>query len=281
KFDEIVAFAEVERFLDTQVKHYSSGMYLRLAFAVAAHLEPEVLLIDEVLAVGDASFQRKCLGKMSDVARLGRTVLFVSHNLAAVSRLCDRCILLERGRLAADGAPAEVIRAYSELIGEERGAGPRPLEAAAPLALREVRLEGGEEVLHAGRPWAIAFTVEAARALAGLTVGVALLDDQGRLVLHSRLASEAVPALREPGSHRVRLAFPPVYPAPGLYSLEIKLVGEGLGSKCRVVNDPRTVQVVNDELDHLSLPGAICPPCEWRVEPAEAAEPAAARAKEA
>jgi lipopolysaccharide transport system ATP-binding protein len=115
KFDEIVAFAEVERFVDTPVKHYSSGMYLRLAFAVAAHLEPEILLIDEVLAVGDASFQKKCLGKMGEVGRLGRTVLFVSHNLAAVSALCSRVMILHEGalRLLTESA-AEAIHTYTE-----------------------------------------------------------------------------------------------------------------------------------------------------------------------
>ena len=112
KFDEIVAFAEVERFIDTPVKHYSSGMYLRLAFAVAAHLEPEILLVDEVLAVGDAAFQKKCLGKMSDVASRGRTVLFVSHNLAAINQLCDRCLVLEGGRLERDASSAECVDYY-------------------------------------------------------------------------------------------------------------------------------------------------------------------------
>jgi lipopolysaccharide transport system ATP-binding protein len=112
KFDEIVAFAEVEKFLDTPVKRYSSGMYVRLAFAVAAHLEPEVLVIDEVLAVGDAEFQEKCLGKMSNVARGGRTVLFVSHNMAAVQHLCERAILLRNGRIACDDAPQKAISHY-------------------------------------------------------------------------------------------------------------------------------------------------------------------------
>ncbi len=112
KFDEIVSFAEVSTFLETPVKHYSSGMYLRLAFAVAAHLEPEILLIDEVLAVGDAKFQRKCIGKMEDVADQGRTVLFVSHNLGSIRQLCDRCLLLGKGRIQAEGTPDEVIRQY-------------------------------------------------------------------------------------------------------------------------------------------------------------------------
>lgn len=112
KFDEIVAFAEVEKFIDTPVKRYSSGMYLRLAFGVAAHLEPEILLVDEVLAVGDASFQRKCLNKMEDVGRQGRTVLFVSHNMQSITRLCDRTILLDGGRVLKDGPSHQVVGDY-------------------------------------------------------------------------------------------------------------------------------------------------------------------------
>jgi lipopolysaccharide transport system ATP-binding protein len=112
KFDEIVAFAEVERFLDTPVKRYSSGMYVRLAFAVAAHLEPEILIVDEVLAVGDAQFQKKCMGKMNDVGKEGRTVLFVSHNMGALRNLCERAILLRDGSLAAEGDTEIVISEY-------------------------------------------------------------------------------------------------------------------------------------------------------------------------
>ncbi|HEY9606500.1 MAG TPA: ABC transporter ATP-binding protein, partial [Allocoleopsis sp.] len=112
KFDEIVAFAEVEKFLDTPVKHYSSGMYVRLAFAVAAHLEPEILVVDEVLAVGDAQFQQKCLGKMEAVAKEGRTVLFVSHNMAAVEKLCARAIVLHQGKVQYVGSQTEGITQY-------------------------------------------------------------------------------------------------------------------------------------------------------------------------
>lgn len=112
KFDEIVAFSEVERFLDTPVKRYSSGMYVRLAFAVAAHLEPEILVVDEVLAVGDVQFQRKCLGKMGEVARSGRTVLFVSHNMTAINRLCSRCIYLDHGTLIDAGIPSNIVQRY-------------------------------------------------------------------------------------------------------------------------------------------------------------------------
>ena len=112
KFDEIVDFSGVEKFIDTPVKRYSSGMYVRLAFAVAAHLDPEILVIDEVLAVGDAEFQKKCLGKMGDVAKEGRTVLFVSHNMPAIQSLCNRSILLESGRVAQDGQTSEVVSHY-------------------------------------------------------------------------------------------------------------------------------------------------------------------------
>jgi lipopolysaccharide transport system ATP-binding protein len=115
KFDEIVAFAELEEFIDTPVKHYSSGMFVRLAFAVAAHLEPEILLVDEVLAVGDINFQKKCLGKMGDVARAGRTIVLVAHQMAAINALCSRCILLEDGTVALDGTASDVTARYCEL----------------------------------------------------------------------------------------------------------------------------------------------------------------------
>jgi lipopolysaccharide transport system ATP-binding protein len=120
KFDEIVSFAEVERFLDTPVKRYSSGMYVRLAFAVAAHLEPEILLVDEVLAVGDIAFQRKCLGTMRDIARHGRTVIFVSHNLPAIIDLTDRALLIERGRLCASGPSREVVSLLLKMSQDKR-----------------------------------------------------------------------------------------------------------------------------------------------------------------
>jgi lipopolysaccharide transport system ATP-binding protein len=144
KFDEIVAFAEVERFIDTPVKRYSSGMYMRLAFAVAAHLEPEILLVDEVLAVGDAAFQKKCLGKMGEVAREGRTVLFVSHNMTAVNQLCSRAVLLADGRLALEGRTQEVVAEYFRAGSDGGGERVWPERERAPgndrMRLRAVRL---------------------------------------------------------------------------------------------------------------------------------------------
>ncbi len=136
QFDEIVAFAEVEKFLDTPVKRYSSGMYVRLAFAVAAHLNPEILIVDEVLAVGDAAFQRKCLGRMQDVAGAGRTVLFVSHNMQAVRALCSRAILLEQGRVVADNKTEAVISLYT------RNAKEHKLDANSGLGDRLSRTSG-------------------------------------------------------------------------------------------------------------------------------------------
>jgi len=145
KFDEIVAFAEVEKFIDTPVKRYSSGMYVRLAFAVAAHLEPEILIIDEVLAVGDAAFQKKCLGKMENISQQGRTVLFVSHNMSAITQLCSRCLLIERGRPVLDGSTIEIVGNYINDLFEAAGSVSWP-EDSAPgtdeLKLTSVKLLG-------------------------------------------------------------------------------------------------------------------------------------------
>jgi lipopolysaccharide transport system ATP-binding protein len=150
KFEEIVSFSEIEQFLDTPVKRYSSGMYVRLAFAVAAHLDPEILVVDEVLAVGDTAFQRKCLDKMDDASRTGRTVLFVSHNMQAVTRLSSRCVLLERGQVVVDGGPHEVANAYLSAGGGVLRAKQWTDPATAPgddiVRLRAVRVrsEDGE-----------------------------------------------------------------------------------------------------------------------------------------
>ena len=152
RFDEIVAFAEIDRFLDTPVKRYSSGMYIRLAFAVAAHLDPEILVVDEVLAVGDAAFQRKCLGKMGEVAReQGRAVLFVSHNMVAITALCERGVLLEQGRVTEDGAASAVVQRYLNSLEtiatvpitdrhDRRGTGVLRFES---LSIRNISLGGG------------------------------------------------------------------------------------------------------------------------------------------
>lgn len=167
KFDEIVAFAEVERFIDTPVKWYSSGMYTRLAFSVAAHLEPEVLIVDEVLAVGDIGFQQRCLGKMQEVSQGGRTVFFVSHMMFAITRLCKRVMLIEAGQVIADGATEDVVAQYTEMIGGSGSAARAWVEPAAgptseAVRLRSVRvrLEDGQIADHVDMRYPVAIEMQ-------------------------------------------------------------------------------------------------------------------------
>lgn len=188
KLDEIVGFAEVERFINTPVKHYSSGMYLRLAFAVAAHLETDILLVDEVLAVGDAVFQRKCLGRMSDVARGGRTVLFVSHNMSAIQELCGRCLWLEGGSLVADGSPADVVARYLEAGRDQvrpryRGQASEEGRRTSLLAA-DVLGANGEPVeeLRFGEPFGIRMAWDNAATIPGVLFVVNVTDSLGRLL---------------------------------------------------------------------------------------------------
>ena len=188
QLDQIVAFAEVERFLDTQVKHYSSGMSLRLAFAVAAHLQPEILLVDEVLAVGDAAFQRKCLGKMSDVAQKGRAILFVSHNLEAVQRLCDRCIWIDGGQLKLAGDPDTVVRAYlnDDGVPDSRYRSTRRASVDEPVVLEEASVLNADgqdcDAIGFGEPFAMRLCWDVARALPGAVFVVRVRDINERLI---------------------------------------------------------------------------------------------------
>ncbi|HEY4372670.1 MAG TPA: ABC transporter ATP-binding protein [Burkholderiales bacterium] len=183
KFDEIVAFAEVEKFIDTPVKRYSSGMYVRLAFAVAAHLEPEILIVDEVLAVGDHEFQKKCLGKMRDVRAEGRTVLFVSHNMTAVNSLCSRSILLSKGRVIADGPSADVTREYMRnalIQGESRWK--FDVKAGCRAQVREVMVLDPDGELREGyeltKPVRIRMRYQLAEPMRGVTVGLQIISEE-------------------------------------------------------------------------------------------------------
>lgn len=193
KFDEIVSFAEVEQFIDTPVKRYSSGMYLRLAFAVAAHLEPEILVVDEVLAVGDAEFQRKCLGKMSDVAHEGRTVLFVSHNMSAILRLTEETIVIEKGRLALRAPTPQAVDYYLSAGFSQEGQriwqpDEIPADAAPfkPIAIR-VRNPKGEivDTLRSTEPVDVEVEYELDAPITGLRVGVYLLSMRGEYIMTS------------------------------------------------------------------------------------------------
>jgi lipopolysaccharide transport system ATP-binding protein len=192
RFEEIVAFAEVERFLDTPVKRYSTGMHMRLAFAVAAHLEPEILLVDEVLAVGDAAFQAKCLGKMGDVAREGRTVLFVSHNLGSMANLCSRALMLVQGRKHAEGPVGEVIGRYIAMgrvtRGERVWSQPHEAPGNEKVRLHAVRVvSGGEATADVDIQEDVAVEIEFWNLQPGsrLSTSLHLLDRMGVVVLAS------------------------------------------------------------------------------------------------
>ncbi len=224
KFDEIVAFAEIDQFIDTPVKRYSSGMYVRLAFAVAAQLEPEILIVDEVLAVGDTAFQRKCLGKMREVAQgSGRTVLFVSHNLGAVRQLCSRALLLRDGRLEKAGPVAPVLERYLQLAGD--GArGPVP---AAPadgpvrvLACRTLDADGRPaEEFKLGATWRMEVDLEVRRECARLVVALGLVGAEGEAVQTCWMP----PAEFSSGRHRVTFRQDRVHLAAGGYRLLVGL----------------------------------------------------------
>jgi lipopolysaccharide transport system ATP-binding protein len=197
RFDEIVAFSECEAFIDTPVKRYSSGMYVRLAFAVAAHLEPEILIVDEVLAVGDAQFQRKCLGKMGDVSRHGRTILFVSHSAAAVSALCTRAVLLKDGRVALDGEVNRVLGAYQV---DQSSTGPTASLADFPrigtgkgkfvaMEIVPVNAEGPVPVVVPGGDVIVRVRIECRVAFEGANVGLAFHDGNGSRILDANTAT--------------------------------------------------------------------------------------------
>ena len=189
KFDDIVDFSEIAEFLDTPVKRYSTGMFVRLAFAVAAHLEPEILLVDEVLSVGDLGFQRKCLGQMEQIAGAGRTVVFVSHNMGAVRSLCSRVVDIEAGHVVADGPPDETVNGY---IANQMATGgavlhlPRPLGEPDYLLITAVRVvdEAGrtEGPFHSRRPIAVEIDIDVARENAAYQVGFDLLSGEGLLL---------------------------------------------------------------------------------------------------
>ena len=215
RFDEIVEFSGVAKFIDTPVKRYSSGMYLRLAFAVAAHLEPEILIIDEVLAVGDIEFQRKCIGKMGEVAGHGRTVIFVSHNMGAVAKLCDRAILLRGGRNVLDGPARDIVQSY--LVGDaEREAekvwepGSGPGDATCRLLRLSVMQSGvPTSRLDMRDPFSIEIEYEAVEPFAELLVGIDLTDGEGTPLLRTThdLADESLAQL-SPGRYVSRASFP-------------------------------------------------------------------------
>lgn len=228
KYDAIVGFAEIDQFLDTPVKHYSSGMYMRLAFAVAAHLETEILLVDEVLAVGDAEFQRKCLGKMEDVHQGGRAVLFVSHNLAAVERVCSRVMVLDHGGVRFLGAPGEAVRAY---LASTEGAHSGEWRHPAPV-------EGRTQILRAflcdanGVPndnpdcassFGVVIEFSVGERLRELVLAMAVCNQYQVPVFSTSPGDVGVGVPLEGGRYRTRVLFPAGFLMPKGFSLIISL----------------------------------------------------------
>jgi lipopolysaccharide transport system ATP-binding protein len=228
KFDEIIAFAEVDRFLDTPVKRYSSGMYVRLAFAVAAHLEPEILVVDEVLAVGDQRFQKKCLGKMNEVSRHGRTVLFVSHNIAALVNLCSRAVLIEQGCIVADGDPrsvtAQYLTAEAEACHGECDFRGRARRGGLPL-IRKVRLFNAMDQLASriacGEALTVEFELDLPQPIQEANIGVGFDNHWGQRIctIANYLSPTELPVLE--GVCRVRCRIPELPLVPGTYTLTL------------------------------------------------------------
>jgi lipopolysaccharide transport system ATP-binding protein len=275
RFDEIVGFAEIEKFIDTPVKHYSSGMYVRLAFAVAAHLEPEILVVDEVLSVGDASFQRKCLGRMSDVARSGRTVLFVSHNMGAITDLCERVILLEDGRIKLEGDPTQVVAAYLSSGAEASGIWSRPAaddhgEDRDVLFTRVRILSGdGEQVaiVPFNEPFQVELSYRITRPVRDLAVLFGIQDQLGNLLWTSYdtdttgLGGHS----REPGRYLSTCRVPAGWLRPGQYYVNVSAHIPGIQ-----IFDSHA-QLLAFDVSHAGYvfdarrPGAMTPVLEWTV----------------
>ena len=275
KFDEIVAFAEIEKFIDTPVKRYSSGMYVRLAFAVAAHLEPEILIVDEVLAVGDASFQKKCLGKMRDVSgKGGRTVLFVSHNMTAVRSLCSRAILLRSGQIVADDAIDSVVHTYENTELKEslhrKWEAPMVEGGADSLGiyLKEAKvLTGGRqaEAIRVNNSFELAFCVRSNRR-ANINLSPHYLGPAGETLFAAPSPARAV----EPGDTWFVCRIPADLLNDGIYSVRLLVVEEG-SKVLQTVNDALVVEVHDLPREGGWLgkwPGMIRPQFDWRFESA-------------
>jgi lipopolysaccharide transport system ATP-binding protein len=231
KFDEIVDFSGVEKFLDTPVKHYSSGMYVRLAFAVAAHLEPEILIIDEVLAVGDAEFQKKCLGKMKDVAEKGRTVIFVSHNMAAVEKLCSKCFLLNQGELVFSGTSSETISQYlnSSNLNQYFWEREEPSESKAYFKAIKVYQNNQLDITTSGK-LKVEFKYEIKEELSSLNLHLALLDNYDQVIFSSAPEDSGIKKSLKKGNYTSIVEFPEDLLIPMSYSLKLILWDNIAGS---------------------------------------------------
>jgi lipopolysaccharide transport system ATP-binding protein len=289
KFDEIVDFAEIERFLETPVKRYSSGMYVRLAFAVAAHLEPEILFVDEVLAVGDVQFQRKCLGKMKDVGSGGRTVVFVSHNVNAVAALCRSAMVLANGRIvhhsddvqkalyayAGNGTPSHIGD-----LSDHRGRVPH-----GPPVYRNIEIHSDENgcshIVPPGASMLIRFRVLTAEKLIGpkLTIGVTSIRGERIFAIGTHIGGNAISYLE--GSAQVDVRFKLPYLVPGEYSLDIGFYDRN-GLTMDEIYGAAVIEVLKDKYltmidPHGAHTGQVMVRSEWEAVGEESSEAGLAR----
>ena len=278
KFDEIVAFAEVEKFLDTSVKHYSSGMYVRLAFAVAAHLEPEILIVDEVLSVGDAEFQKKCLGKIDEVSKTqGRTVLFVSHDMGAIQRLCKRAILLRDGKIVGDNEPGQITRQY---VSDGKTL------HKVPLREWEDRITNGDATiidfeLHDSRGTVVDFvvfgqrarflmTVEVRRPIRKAVLGVYLHSVEGEAIVELWSSNNGLRLDQDEGRITVQAVIENIWLYPGDYTLSAWVADDLLHVDIDWVRHCRNLRVISSPgaYGHLKMDpkwGKYFVPSSWTI----------------
>lgn len=255
KFNEIVAFAEIEKFVDTPVKRYSSGMYVRLAFAVAAHLESEILLVDEVLAVGDAEFQKKCLGKMGDVAsKEGRTVLFVSHNMAAIMMLCPQSILIKCGEISFFGQTPIVINEYINSTKEVES------NSISIASFYNTEVAYSSESLKS--EFIFNTKIKINTTLSKYKLFLIIQNENSNILVHSVKTEKELSGLVK-GIYQIKVRFPPLYLKPGNYSFHFKLVID-LGGKVRVLSSPIPI-MINYFIDNENMQGLLNPEATWDI----------------
>jgi lipopolysaccharide transport system ATP-binding protein len=269
KFDEIVAFAEIEKFLDTPVKRYSTGMYMRLGFAVAASLDPEILIVDEVLAVGDAAFQKKCLGKMAGVAKEGRTVIFVSHNMAAIQSLCNRCLYIEAGRLRVAGSLQDGIGMYHRSMGEEVQGNRKD---SGEVTISGLTVNGPLSTsVDASKPMRFEFELSSRVSFSGFRMFLIIENPHGTTVMHSVINERKHREIDGEGVYHVSVDVPTLWLTPGMYSATVKLICNGVGLKGRYLSDKLLIMVQSD-YDPDAAPGMLTPPVTWKVASSQRAD---------
>jgi lipopolysaccharide transport system ATP-binding protein len=278
QFDEIVAFAEIEKFVDTPVKHYSSGMYLRLAFAVAAHLQPNILLIDEVLAVGDQNFQKKCLGKMDDVAKQGRTVLLVSHNMSAITDLCGRGLLIRNGRLAFDGRAADCVSEYFKDNNTADSLEPENT-SHLPFQVSSLKLnEGNSTAIEVGENFDVSLNLKG-RHIRNPSIFFIVENVAGQSVVHKRIESKELGLETIDGSYTLKISLPSLWLSPGVYSMYFKFIVPATDWSGRLQSE-RIQLEVRGELERTGK-AVLNPTVEWNVAALERKTPAKIISREA